>query len=50
MGETLIIYPAGASRLDITSPVFVISVLVVLFLAGILFASGSKEDGSAEHD
>lgn len=35
--------------MDISSPFFVISLLVVVFVVGILLATGSKEDGhSAE--
>ena len=36
--------------MNISSPVFVISLLVVLFLVGILFAASSKEDGPSAHD
>ncbi len=35
--------------MDITSPVVVISIIVVVFVAGILFATSTKEDGPAAH-
>lgn len=35
--------------MDITSPYFVVSVIVVVFVAAILFATSSKEDGPAAH-
>jgi hypothetical protein len=31
--------------MDVSSPFFVISVIVLVFTAGILFATGTKEDG-----
>jgi hypothetical protein len=33
----------------ITSPFFVVPLIIVVFLACILFATSSKEDGSASH-
>jgi hypothetical protein len=35
--------------MDISSPFFVISVIVVLFVAGIVFATGSKADEPPAH-
>jgi hypothetical protein len=35
--------------MDITSPYFVVSVIVVVFVAAILFATSSKEDGPPAH-
>ena len=35
--------------MNITSPFFVVPVLIVVFLAAILFATSSKEDGSSTH-
>jgi flagellar biosynthesis protein FliQ len=35
--------------MNLSSPVFVIALIVVLFVAGILFATSSKEDGSSTH-
>jgi hypothetical protein len=35
--------------MDISSPFFVIAVLVAVFVAGILFATRSKEDGPPAH-
>jgi hypothetical protein len=35
--------------MDITSPYFVVSVIVVVFAVAIFFAAGTKEDGSSEH-
>jgi hypothetical protein len=35
--------------MNISSPFFVISVLVVVFVAAILFATSSKEDGPSAH-
>lgn len=36
--------------MDITSPYFVVSVLVVVFAASILWATSSKPDGEDGHD
>ncbi len=33
--------------MDVSSPFFVISVIVLVFTAGILFATSSKEDGAS---
>lgn len=35
--------------MDITSPFFVVPVIVVVFLASILFSTSSKEDGHEDH-
>jgi hypothetical protein len=35
--------------MDVTSPFFVVSVIVLVFAVGILFATSSKEDGPAAH-
>lgn len=35
--------------MDITSPYFVVSVLVVVFAASILWATSSKADGEDDH-
>jgi hypothetical protein len=35
--------------MDISSPYFVISVIVVVFVAAILFATSTKEDGHSTH-
>ncbi len=35
--------------MDITSPFVVVPVIVAVFIACILFATGSKEDGSSAH-
>jgi hypothetical protein len=36
--------------MHITSPFFVVPVIIVVFFASILFATSSKEDGHADHD
>jgi hypothetical protein len=35
--------------MDITSPFVVVSVIVLVFFAAILFATGTKEDGHESH-
>jgi len=35
--------------MSITSPFFVVPVIVVVFLASILFATSTKEDGHTSH-
>jgi hypothetical protein len=35
--------------MNITSPFFVIAIIVLVFTVGILFAAGSKEDGGSTH-
>jgi hypothetical protein len=35
--------------MDISSPFVVISILVLVFVVGILFATGTKEDGPSPH-
>lgn len=35
--------------MNISSPVFVIAVIVVVFVVAIWFAASSKEDGHQEH-
>ncbi len=35
--------------MDITSPYFVITAIVVVFVAAILYATSSKEDGPQTH-
>jgi hypothetical protein len=35
--------------MNISSPVFVIAVIVVVFVAGTFFAASTKEDGHTEH-
>jgi hypothetical protein len=37
----------GACTMHITSPFFVVPVIIAIFVASILFATSSKEDGSA---
>lgn len=39
----------GVSSMDITSPFFVVPVLVVVFACCILFSTSSKEDGHSAH-
>jgi hypothetical protein len=35
--------------MDITSPFFVVPVIIVVFVAAILFATSTKEDGHGTH-
>jgi hypothetical protein len=35
--------------MDITSPFFVVPVIVVVFVVSILFATSTKEDGHSTH-
>ena len=35
--------------MSITSPFFVVPVIVIVFLASILFATSTKEDGHSSH-
>jgi hypothetical protein len=35
--------------MHITSPFFVVPVIIVVFVAAILFATSSKEDGTSSH-
>jgi hypothetical protein len=35
--------------MDITSPFFVVPVIVVIFVAAILFGTSTKEDGHSTH-
>jgi len=35
--------------MSITSPFFVVPVIVIVFLAAILFATSTKEDGHSTH-
>jgi len=35
--------------MDITSPFFVVTVIVVVFVVSILFATSTKEDGHSTH-
>ena len=35
--------------MDITSPYFVVAVIVVVFVAAILYGTSSKEDGPQAH-
>jgi hypothetical protein len=35
--------------MSITSPFFVVPVIVIVFVVSILFGTSSKEDGSASH-
>jgi hypothetical protein len=35
--------------MHITSPFFVVPVIIVVFLASILFSTSSKEDGHSSH-
>jgi len=35
--------------MSITSPFFVVPVIIVVFLASILFATSTKEDGHSSH-
>ena len=35
--------------MNITSPFFVISVILAVFIAALLFATGSREDGPSTH-
>jgi hypothetical protein len=39
----------GACAMHITSPFFVVPVIIVVFVASIMFATSSKEDGSSTH-
>jgi hypothetical protein len=45
----LLLYPSGASRMNINSPFFVVPVIIVVFVVCILFGTSSKEDGSPSH-
>jgi len=36
--------------MDITSPFFVVALIVLVFAVGILFSTSSKEDGHSAHD
>ena len=45
-GFALLLYLQGAEhRMDITSPFFVVPLIVVVFACSILFSTSSKEDG-----
>jgi hypothetical protein len=35
--------------MDLTSPYFVVPIIVIVFFVGILFATSSKEDGHSTH-
>ena len=35
--------------MNITSPFFVVPLIIVIFVAAILFATSSKEDGHSSH-
>jgi hypothetical protein len=35
--------------MDITSPFFVVPLIIVVFVVSILFATSSKEDGQSSH-
>jgi len=35
--------------MNLASPFFVVSLIVVIFVVGILFATSSKEDGPSSH-
>jgi hypothetical protein len=35
--------------MDLTSPYFVVPIIVIIFFVGILFATSSKEDGQSTH-
>ncbi len=35
--------------MDITSPFFVVPVIIVVFVTAILFSTSSKEDGHSSH-
>jgi hypothetical protein len=35
--------------MNITSPFFVVSVIVLVFTVAMIFAAGSKEDGGSSH-
>jgi len=45
----LVLYPEGAFTMDITSPFVVVPVIIAVFVAAILFATSSKEDGHSAH-
>jgi hypothetical protein len=45
----LLPYKQGACAMSISSPPFVIALIVLVFVVAILFATGSKEDGHSEH-
>jgi hypothetical protein len=47
--STVVPWNSGACTMHITSPFFVVPVIVVVFTACILFATSSKEDGPAKH-
>jgi hypothetical protein len=40
---------AGVCAMNFASPFFVVSLIVVIFVVGILFATSSKEDGPSSH-
>jgi hypothetical protein len=35
--------------MDLSSPFFIVTLIVVIFLAAILFATSNKEDGHSTH-
>jgi hypothetical protein len=39
----------GACTMHITSPFFVVPVIIAVFVVSILFATGTKEDKPSEH-
>jgi hypothetical protein len=41
--------PKETAPMDITSPFFVVPLIVVIFAAAILFGTSSKEDGHENH-
>jgi hypothetical protein len=45
----LVLYKIGVCALNITSPFFVVSVIVLVFTVAILFAISTKEDGDSAH-
>jgi len=47
--RVLVLYPQGVCAMHITSPFFVVPVIVIVFIVAILFATSSKEDGHSTH-
>ena len=47
--RVLLLYPQGACTMHITSPFFVVPVIVIVFIVALLVATGSKEDGHSTH-
>jgi hypothetical protein len=41
---------AGSNAMNITSPFFVVPMIIVVFAACIFFGASTKEDGHSDHD